>query len=60
MSISRCQRGLYPNTVDQFSWYNIRMKNCFENNQGWLIDRFLLQDKYKQHIKEYKLVFETC
>ena len=53
-----CQRVLYPNTVDQFSWYNIRIRQSFSSNQGWLIDRFLLQEKYKQNIKECKIISE--
>ena len=53
-----CFRSLYPSVCDQFTWFNIRIKNSFSDNIGWLIDRFLLQEKYKHTIEECKILYE--
>jgi len=53
-----CFRLLNPSVVDQFTWYNIRIKNSFNYNIGWLIDRFIVQDEHKHRIKDCKILKE--
>jgi len=45
-----------PKTVDQFSWFNARIKGSFNNNIGWLIDRFLVREKDKGKIKDSRIL----
>ena len=51
-------RYINPKVIDRFSWFNIRIKNSFKNNLGWLIDRFLIQKKFKNKIKDCKILYE--
>lgn len=53
-----CHRHVNTNVIDQYTWFNIRIKNSFENNLGWLIDRFLLQSKFKDKITSCKILNE--
>ena len=53
-----CYRHLNPNSIDNFTWFNIRIKNSFKNNMGWLIDRFLMQSKFKNKINKCKILKE--
>ena len=49
---------LYPDNIDQFTYFSIRMKDSFKNNQGWLIDRFLVTKKHQEIIQESKILSE--
>ena len=45
-----CYRHLNPNIIDKFTWFNVRIPKSIETNKGWLIDRFLIQNKNKKKI----------
>lgn len=47
-----------PEVIDQFSWFNTRIKGSFGNNIGWLIDRFLVRKKDKKKITSSKILSE--
>ena len=53
-----CYRFLNPKKIDSFTWFNIRIKNSFNNNLGWLIDRFLVNKKLKNKIKDCKILYD--
>ena len=53
-----CFRTENPDVIDQFTWFNIRIKNCFENNLGWLIDRFLVQKRFEKSIEDCRILSE--
>lgn len=53
-----CYRAKYRECVNEFSWFNIRIKNSFENNIGWRIDRFLLQKRYSEKIRDCTILSE--
>lgn len=46
-----CFRTKHPNVVDQFSWFNMRIRGSFTNNLGWLIDRFIVPRAFENDIK---------
>ena len=54
-----CFRVQNPGIIDAFTWFNIRIKNSFENNLGWLIDRFLVQKKFSHSIEDCRILSET-
>lgn len=54
-----CFRTKHPGIIDQFSYFNIRVRPSFENNMGWLIDRFLIQKKFSKSIMDCKILHET-
>lgn len=45
-----CFRVKNPTVIDQFSWFNMRIRGSFGNNLGWLIDRFIVPKKYENDI----------
>ena len=51
-----CFRLINPKSIDKFSWFNIRIKNSFTNNIGWLIDRFLVSSKLKSRVKACEIL----
>lgn len=53
-----CFRYLYPDVFNKFSWFNIRIKNSFQYNLGWRIDMFLIQEKFKNIIKNCDILYE--
>lgn len=53
-----CFRLKNKEIVDKFTWFNIRIPKSFENNIGWLIDRFLIQNTKKECVKECKILSE--
>ena len=53
-----CYRYIYPNICDKFTWFNVRIRKSFENNIGWLIDRFLIQNKHKNLIGKCEILHE--
>lgn len=53
-----CYRHIYPTSINNFTWFNIRIKKSFENNKGWLIDRFLINSSHACKIKECKILKE--
>ena len=50
-----CFRHLNPDVIDQFSWFNMRIKGSFKNNIGWLIDRFIIPKCHKKTIKRSEI-----
>lgn len=53
-----CFRLKNKDIVDQFTWFNIRIPKSFENNIGWLIDRFLIQNSKKDCVTDCKILSE--
>lgn len=53
-----CFRLKNKDIIDQFTWFNIRIPKSVENNIGWLIDRFLIQNTKKDYVKECKILSE--
>lgn len=51
-------RVINPRSIDTFSWFNIRIKNCFKLNKGWRIDRFLVNNRYSKNIKKSSILSE--
>lgn len=51
-------RKLYPDNIDQFTYFSIRIKNSFQDNQGWIIDRFLITEKHQELIQDSKILSE--
>ena len=51
-------RKLYPDNIDQFTYFSIRIKNSFQDNQGWIIDRFLVTEKHQELILNSKILSE--
>lgn len=54
-----CFRYKYPEIIDQFTWFNIRMAKSFESNLGWLIDRFMIQKKHTSMIIDSRILHEV-
>lgn len=44
-------RFLYPEAIDQYSWWSYRM-NARTRNVGWRIDYFVVSDKIKDRIQD--------
>ena len=51
-----CFPLINPKSIDKFTWFNIRIKNSFSNNIGWLIDRFLVNYKLKAKVTACKIL----
>lgn len=51
-----CFRFKNPDTIDQFSYFNIRIKGSFKNNVGWLIDRFIIPQVHQDSISRCEIV----
>ena len=50
-----CFRVKHPKVIDQFSWFNIRIKGSYSNNLGWLIDRFIVPSSYQSDIVQCEI-----
>ena len=51
-----CYRHLNKDIIDKFTWFNIRIKDSYKNNLGWLIDRFLVGKKFGDKIKRCSIL----
>ena len=51
-----CFRHLKPDVFNEFTWFSIRDKKAFSSNRGWLIDRFLVQSKFSERIRNCKIL----
>ena len=53
-----CYKYKHPNSIDKFTWFNIRISNSVQNNKGWLIDRFLVRKEDENKIKTCKILHD--
>jgi len=42
-SLIDCYKYKNPSSIDNFTWFNIRVPKSITQNKGWLIDRFLIR-----------------
>lgn len=53
-----CYKYKNPNSIDKFTWFNIRIPKSVTHNKGWLIDRFLIRKKDANKINECVIVHD--
>ena len=54
-----CYKYKNPNSIDKFTWFNVRIPKSITHNKGWLIDRFLIRSHDKNKINKCAILHDV-